>query len=138
MILLDTNVVSAIMRLPHEPRVLQWLDAEDSARFFICTPVIFELKHGIERLAGGRRRLELEQAFADVIFGDFGGRILDFDRAAAIEAGRVRAHHLARGLNVDVTDHQIAGIAAARGAAIATRNVSDFAGLEIKIVNPWQ
>lgn len=137
MILLDTNVISAVMRLPDEPRVRKWLDTQDCTRLFISAPSIFELSHGIERLPPGRRRLALESVFV-MVLGKFSERILDFGMEAAIEAGKVRALHTARGRNAEVVDHQIAGIAIARKAAIATRNTTDFAGLGVKTIGPWQ
>lgn len=137
MILLDTNVVSAIMRLPDEPRVRDWLDTQDRTQLHICTPTIFELSHGIERLPFGRRRLSLERALAEVILHDLGDRILDLEVPAAIRAGKLRAFHMAQGFNIDPMDHLIAGIALVHGAAVATRNTRDFIGLGLSVIDPW-
>ena len=137
MIVLDTNVVSAMMRLHLEPIVEAWLGQQSRARLHLTTPVIFEIRFGIERLPAGRRRRELEAAQAELLTSTFRYQIIDLEPEAADAAGLIHARQIGRGRNVEITDSLIAGIATILGATIATRDVDDFAGLGIDVVNPW-
>lgn len=138
MILVDTNVFSALMRIEKEPAVRLWMDGLDVDELRVSAPTIFEIELGIAGLPQGRRRHELEGQFAGVAASIFGNRILALDAETAMSAARIHAAHQAQGRNVAVPDSLIAGIAFGHGAAIATRNVRDFAGLGIPIVNPWE
>jgi toxin FitB len=137
MILLDSNVVSALMRLHLEPAVLAWLGTQTVERLFISTPTVFELRFGIEAKPQGRRRRTLQAAYDEIVGGQFTDRIMSFDRASAIAAGHARARQQKRGRTVSIPDSLIAGIALTLGMEIATRDIDDFAGLGIKLVNPW-
>lgn len=137
MILMDSNVVSALMRIESEPAVASWLARQSIAQLFTTTPTIFEIRYGIEAKPAGRRRKALEDAFEDVIGTLLGHRIVDFDAAAAVEAGRARAVQKRRGKIASIPDSQIAGIALARRASIATGDIGDFAHLGIALINPW-
>lgn len=138
MILLDTNVVSELARLKPNPAVLAWADAIPVAR--LCTTAVTEaeMRFGIELLPLGRRRQRLERAL-DAVFRDvIAGRVLPFDRAAALIFGRLAAQRRRIGRGVDIPDVQIAAIAVARGVeAIVTRNHRDFEGCGISLVDPW-
>ncbi len=138
MILLDTNVVSAMMRLPQEPRVRAWLETQDEGTLYTCTPGLFEIYFGTLLLPAGRRRQDLEAVLATVIDTIFAKRILDFDAGAAKAAANIRLRQFKSGLNPDITDSQIAGIAVHHNIPIATRNTRDFASLGIPLVNPWE
>lgn len=137
MIVLDTNVVSAFMQLEVDPVVLAWLDAQPAESIWTTSVTVFEIRMGLELLAAGRRRRMLEDAFAKMLEEDFEGRVLPFDLAAAHSAGRIAAERRQSGRPVEMRDVQIAGIAAARKASIATRNVRHFQGLGLNIIDPW-
>jgi toxin FitB len=98
---------------------------------------LFEARFGLALLPLGRRRQTLEAAFARLLKEDLENRVLDFDSAAATEAASLAATRRKRGRSVDMRDTQIAGIALARRAALATRNVRHFLDLEMSIVDPW-
>jgi predicted nucleic acid-binding protein len=137
MIILDTNVVSAMMRLHLEPAVASWLARQTQSQIQTTTPVIFEIRYGIEREPAGRRRRDMEVAIAELLTTTFRGQVMEFDAGSADAAGMIHARQRARGNNVEVADSMIAGVAAFHGASIATRNVADFGGLGIDVVNPW-
>lgn len=135
--LIDTNIVSELMRERPNAAVLAWLDAGRRNRLFLSSISVMELHYGLARLADGRRRQQLEAALAAVISEDFAGRILGFDTAAAEQAGRLQAQREAVGRPVEVRDTMIAGIALANGIGIVTRNIGDFHGLDVPLVNPF-
>lgn len=137
MILLDTNVLSAVMRTEPDRLVVDWLDAQPAESLWTTSITVFEIRLGIERLENGRRRRLLEDAFAALIAENLAGRVVAFDLLAANAAGSIAAVRQRAGRPVDVRDVEIAGIAAARGATLATRNVRHFEGLGIPIVDPW-
>ena len=137
MILLDTNVLSALMRDPSDAAVVAWLDEQNPARIWTTTVAMFEIRFGLARLAEGRRRAALEAAFEALLREDLAGRVAPLDRAAAEAAGLLAARRAAAGRAVDVRDTLIAGIALARRAAVATRNTRHFDDVETGVVNPW-
>jgi predicted nucleic acid-binding protein len=98
---------------------------------------VFEIRFGLELLAPGRRRRQLEEAFSRVVDEDFQGRILPFDHEAAHEAASRAAERRAVGKPVDFRDMEIAGIVSARRATLATRNACHFQDLGIELVDPW-
>ena len=137
MIILDTNVLSALMRTVPEALVVAWLDRQPAESVWITSITLFEARLGIALLPTGRRRQKLEAAFARLLKEDLENRVLDFDSAAAAEAASLAAERQKAGRPVDMRDTQIAGIALARRATLATRNVRHFGGLKITIVDPW-
>ena len=137
MILLDTNVLSALMRTMPDPAAVRWLDLQEPSEIWTTAISVFEIRFGLARMAAGRRRHALESAFADLIAIDLAGRIAAVDWAAAEAAGALAAERQAAGRPVDIRDTLIAGIAIARRAAIATRNVKHFADLSTPVLNPW-
>lgn len=138
MILVDTNVFSALMRIDKEPTVQAWMDRLDAADLRVSAPTIFEIELGIAGLPPGRRRRELEAQFAGVAASVFANKVLFLDADTAIGAARIHAAQQAKGRNVAIPDSLIAGIAFGHGASIATRNMRDFSGLGIPLVNPWE
>jgi toxin FitB len=136
-ILLDTNVVSALMRRDFDPLVVAWLDGLPAESVWTTSITVFEVRFGLERLAVGRRRRLLEEAFAKALEEDFEGRVLPFDQAAAQAAGLIAAERQRAGRPLEIRDVQIAGIAAARKATIATGNLRHFEDLGVPLVNPW-
>ena len=137
MILLDTNVVSAFMQRVTDPAVVSWLDAQPAESIWTTSITVFEVRMGLELLAAGRRRRILEDAFTRMLEEDFEERVLPFDSAAAHAAGRIAAERRQSGRPVEIRDLQIAGIATARKASIATRNVRHFQGLGLLVIDPW-
>jgi predicted nucleic acid-binding protein len=137
-ILLDTNVLSALMRSDPDPVVVAWLDGLPAESVWTTSITVFEVRLGLELLASGRRRQHLEAAFAKALEEDFENRVLPFDQAAAQAAGRIAAERRRAGRPVDFRDVQIAGIATARKATLATRNLRHFEGLGLVLVDPWQ
>lgn len=137
MIVLDTNILSAFMQREADPVVVTWLDAQPAESIWTTSITVFEVRMGLELLAEGRRRRTLEDLFGQMLEEDFEGRVLPFDAAAAQSAGRIAAERRRAGRSLEIRDLQIAGIAAARKATIATRNVRHFDGLGLPLINPW-
>ncbi|MBV8136446.1 MAG: type II toxin-antitoxin system VapC family toxin [Deltaproteobacteria bacterium] len=137
MIILDTNVLSALMRARPDAEVIAWLDQQPAQSVWITTITLFEARFGIALLAPGRRRQEIENAFTQVLREDLEGRLLDFDEASAESAAALAAERQRAGRAVDFRDTQIAGIALARHGTLATRNTKHFEDLSVPVVNPW-
>ena len=137
MIILDTNVVSELMRPAPAEVVLQWLAAQPSADLFTTAITQAEILFGLALMPAGRRRAALIGA-ADQMFDlDFAGRILPFDTAAAREFAALAAERQRRGRPAGALDVQVAAIAQSRGAVVATRNVADFEGFGPRVMDPW-
>jgi len=136
-IVLDTNVISGLMREPRETAVLAWLDRQPSEAVWTTSVSILEIRFGIELLARGRQRRALEDAFGQVLSTLLEERILPFDRSAAEASGAMAAERQRRGRPVDFRDLQIAGIAFARKGILATRNTAHFEGVGLTLVDPW-
>jgi toxin FitB len=137
MILLDTNVLSALMHDLPDPGVVAWADRQVPEELWTTSISVFEIRFELGRLPAGRRRRGLEAAFEELLGEDLGGRVAPFDIAAATAAGHLAARRQAAGLSVDMRDTLIAGIALARRAVVATRNVRHFGDLETGTVDPW-
>lgn len=137
MIILDTNVLSAVMRPAPDPRVVAWLDRQPAESIWITSITVFEARLGLSLLPSSRRRRALELSFALLLHDDLENRVLDFDTDAAVAAMALAAKRQKAGKSADVRDTEIAGIAIARRATLATRNVRHFDDLEIPVVNPW-
>ncbi|MCA3337286.1 MAG: type II toxin-antitoxin system VapC family toxin [Roseomonas sp.] len=137
MILLDTNVVSELMRPAPSEAVLAWFAAQDAADLYLSAIGEAELRRGAAMLPAGKRRAQLMAAIDAMIAEDFAGRILPFDSAAAPAFVLVFLARRAAGHPISFADGQIAATARARGAAIATRNTADFAGCGIAVIDPW-
>jgi predicted nucleic acid-binding protein len=136
-IVLDTNVLSALMRVAPDQLVLEWLDRQPAESVWTTSVTVFEVTFGLKVLPRGRRRTALEAAFAELLEEDLEGRVLDFDRPAAEAAAAIAADRQGAGRLVDFRDTQIAGIVTARRAQFATRNVVHFADLAVPVINPW-
>jgi len=137
MIVLDTNVVSELMRAEPTPAVLGWLQRSSGAGLYTTSVTIAEIRYGIARLPEGQRRESLHQA-ADEIFAAFPRQVLPFDLAAAIAYADVVTGRERRGNPIDGFDAQIAAICRSQAATLATRNTKDFIDTGIRIVDPWQ
>ncbi len=138
MIILDTNVLSALMRKAPEAAVVAWLDRQPAESVWITSVTLFESRLGLALLPKGRRQQMLEAAFARLLEEDLENRVLDFDTAAATEAAGLAAERQKAGRPVDMRDTQIAGIALARRATLATRNMRHFQDLKIPVIDPWK
>ncbi len=138
MIILDTNVVSELMRAEPAELVARWVTAQVTAMLYVTAITQAEILHGIGLLSGGKRRLALESA-AEVMFTeDFGGRILPFGSEAARAYADIAIERRRAGRPITQFDAQIAAIARSNRSALATRNVSDFEGCGVPIINPWK
>jgi predicted nucleic acid-binding protein len=137
-IVLDTNVLSEVLRPIPDAKVRRWLERQAGAAMFTTAICEAEILYGIALMPAGRRRRALEQAAAAIFQEDFAGRILPFDRAAAREFAGIAAGRLAAGRRIGDFDAQIAAIARSRGAVVATRNVADFSDCGIDVIDPWK
>jgi predicted nucleic acid-binding protein len=137
MIILDTNVLSALMAPSLNPRPLAWLDEQPPTAIWTTAVNIFESRSGIRLLPPGRRREALETSLDIMIVNLFGERVLPFDLAAAESAATLVGARVSKGITVAARDTQIAGIAVSRRAKLATRNLRDFRDLEIELIDPW-
>lgn len=137
MIVLDTDVLSALMANLPEPRVTQWLDRQPAESIWITSVTQFEVHLGFEKLPAGRRRGDLQVRYERLLEEYLEHRLLDFDSASALEAARLAAAREKRGRPVDIRDTFIAGIALARRATVATRNTRHFEDLTVPVVDPW-
>lgn len=137
MLILDTNVVSELMRpLPNE-RVADWFDAQPLERLALTAVTVAELLYGLDRLPDGRRKADLAGRLEAVLRRGFLGRVLPFDQPAAQAYARLKGGRERAGRPLSGYDAMIAAIAQTQGAAIATRNVADFQGCGVVIVDPW-
>jgi predicted nucleic acid-binding protein len=138
MIVLDTNVISEVMREAPDEGVSRWLGQQKALHLAVSTITIAEIQRGLKRLPSGKRRKRLETSFEGFISQGFEGRILALDVAAASNYGDVCAMREKKGLAADPVDLMIAAIAKSAGASLATRNVRDFEHCGIKLINPWE
>jgi hypothetical protein len=136
-ILLDTNVLSAMMRAASEPAVERWLDAQPAESVWTTSITVFEIRFGLKLLAPGRRLEQLDMAFRRAIDEVLAGRVVAFDTTAAETAAAIAAEQQQRGRTIEIRDVQIAGIAKVRRATLATRNTRHFEDLGITLVDPW-
>lgn len=137
MIVLDTNVVSELMRAAPEPAVLAWLQQTSGTGLYTTAVTVAEIRYGIARLPEGQRRQTLHQA-ANEIFAAFPRQVLPFDLAAATAYADVVADRESAGHPISGFDAQIAAICRSQAATLATRNTKDFTGIGISIIDPWQ
>lgn len=137
MIVLDTNVLSALMQAQPDLSVVAWLDAQPVEAVWITSITLFEARYGLELLPAGKHKQLLMEQFAQLVETDLENRVLGMDALAAHEAATLAAVRKAQGKPVDMRDTFIAGIVQARSATLATRNVRHFADLTTPVVNPW-
>jgi len=137
MVVLDTNVVSELMKGEPSASVITWVRQQPVAELFTTSITEAEIFYGIELLPAGKRREALVEAAEGAFAEDFAGRILVFDSAAARAFARLAANFRRTGHPRTQADTQIAAIALTRGAKVATRNVAHFRDCGIDLVNPW-
>jgi toxin FitB len=136
MIVLDTSVVSELMRAAPAPVVMAWLDEHPGNDLFTTAITVAEIRYGVARLPEGRRREALHQA-ANEVFAAFPDQVLSFNLTSASAYADVVAHRESVGNHIDGFDAQIAAICRAHAATLATRNTRHFADTGIAVVNPW-
>ena len=138
MIILDTNVLSALMQRIPEPVLVAWLDGQPRLSVWTTSVTVLEVRFGLELLPTSRRRVRMQRAFARLIDEAIEGRVLAFDIGAAEHTATLTAARQKAGRAGDLRDTMIAGIALAHHARIATRNTRHFIDLSVEVVNPWQ
>ena len=138
MVILDTNVISEVLRPAPDAAVGNWMEKQAVTELSTTAVCEAELLLGAALLPQGRRRKELEQSIVTILQRLFVGRVLPFDRAAANAYAEVASARRRIGRPISTLDAQIAAIARAHGAAVATRNVADFSGCGIAVIDPWQ
>jgi toxin FitB len=136
-IVLDTNVISELMRPHSNPNVVGWLARQPRRDLFTTTVMMAEIGYGVALLPDGRRKSALLAGAQRLFENVLAGRILSFDIRAAALYGEILSHRRRMGRSMPVLDAQIAAIALAARAEIATRNVGDFDGCGVTLVNPW-
>ncbi|MBN8897688.1 MAG: type II toxin-antitoxin system VapC family toxin [Rhodospirillales bacterium] len=137
MLVLDTNMLSEIMRPEPERKVADWIVRQQSEELFTAAVCQAEILSGLAVMPSGRRRTELEEAARAMFTDDFDGRVLPFDIEAASAYAKVFAARRNAGRPSGTIDLMLAAIARARGASVVTRNVADFEGVGVAIINPW-
>lgn len=137
MIVLDTNVLSELMRRPPHQAVFQWAMRQRRRDLLTTSVSRAEILYGIALLPTGRRKAGLTADAERMFAEDFEGRVLAFEDAAATHYAEIAADRRRRGRPIEVLDCQIAAIARAKGAAVATRDVGDFEGCGVQTINPW-
>jgi hypothetical protein len=138
MIILDTNVLSALMQRRPEITVINWLDKQPPEAIWLSSITLFESRYGLNLLAEGDRRSVLIARFDEILQTELANRILVFDVRAATKAAELAAVRKTLGRPIDMRDTFIAGIAMAHGATLATRNTRHFEDLPSPLVNPWE
>ena len=137
MIILDTNVISEIMKPNPDPTLLGWLEAQDPSQLATTTVCVAEITYGLARLEPGQRRSRLEASFSQLLDRGLAGRIFSFDLSAAAQYGPLVANRQRHGRPIEGFDGLICAIALANQAEIATRNSTDFTNSGVTILNPW-
>ena len=137
MIVLDTNVLSELMKPAPAERVVRWVAAQPPTSLYTTSVTQAEILHGVMLLPAGRRRNAVEAAAEAMFKEDFAGRVLPFGSDAARLYARIAAERRRAGRPISHFDAQIAAITRAAGAAVATRNVTDYNGCGVKVINPW-
>ena len=137
MIIVDTNVASELMRPAPAQAVKDWVISQAAGDLCTTAITVAEIRYGLARQTGGRRRDRL-QAAADEVFTAFSEYILPFDASAAAHYALIVSHRDDIGMPIEGFDAQIAAICRARNATLATRNVKDFRETGVDITDPWR
>ena len=137
MFLIDTNVIWELMRPDPAPAVLAWFGDQDTMTLHLSAVSEAELRRGVAILPDGKRRDRLIAAIDAMIAEDFAGRVLPFNSAAAVAFAAIFVDRRNAGRPISFPDCQIAATARANGATVATRNVADFKGCGVEVIDPW-
>lgn len=135
--LVDTNVISEVMRPVPEPRVLRWIDVQAEHGVYLSTTSLAELLSGLAAMPDGQRKLGLQELLRRLRGEWFAGRVLPFTEEAAERYGAIMSHARARGRRIELVDGQIAAVAAVHGLAVATRDMGPFEAAGVAVINPW-
>lgn len=138
MIILDTNVLSELLRPIPSPQVEQWFAEQEGADLYFTAIGEAEIRYGLALLPEGQRKERLQNAVEDIFEKDFARRIMSFNRQAARVYADIAAHRRAKGKPISQFDCQIAAIVSIHGAMLATRNTTDFEDCNIGLLNPWE
>jgi hypothetical protein len=138
MIILDTNVLSELMREKPTASVVQWIDRQPQSSIWITSVTLMEVRYGVQSLPAGRRRDRLMRELEAVLKEEIEERCASFDAAAAQEAASLMAVRKRQGRPIEFRDTMIAGIVMSRHAILATRNTTHFSDLGSKVVDPWK
>ena len=138
MIILDTNVISEVMRNEPDPAVVSWLDGQPRASVWTTSINVYEIRAGLHAMPAGKRRTSRLLSFEYILREAIQGRVAAFDLEAALLAAELEASRSVRGRSVDPRDTMIAGIVMASRATLATRNVKHFEDIASSVVNPWE
>jgi predicted nucleic acid-binding protein len=139
MIFLDTNVLSEVMHPAPNATVVEWLDRQDPAELLLSAVTVAEIWYGVHRLPDGKRKANLLKITHSLFEEEFAQRILPFDEAAAMHYAELVCQREQLGRPISMADAQIASICrCVDGASLATRNVRDFTGIGLALVNPWE
>ncbi len=137
MFILDTNVVSELMRAAPNPAIASWIAERATLNLFLTAVTEAELRFGLAVMPPGRHRDGLATGLERMLKTGFANRVLPFDSGAARAYAEIAAARRRAGRPIAQADCQIAAIARARGMAVATRNVRHFEDMGIEIFNPW-
>lgn len=137
MIILDTNVISELMKVSPDQQMIAWLNQQDAITLFVTSVSIAEITYGLNALTSGQRRKALEDAFEQVLLEAFKHRMLSFDKPAAYAYGQLMAQRKSLGRPMSVLDGQIAAISKINNMSLATRNTRDFLDCDIHLINPF-
>ncbi len=138
MIVMDTNVLSEIVRAAPAPQVFEWYDSLDAGDVFTTAVTVGELLYGVERLPAGRRRSQLAVVVHKIVHDALAGHVIPYDLDAAAEFAIVMADRERIGRSIDGPDAQIAAICRSRGAVLATRDTLDFETTGVDVLDPWE
>ncbi len=137
MIIVDTNVASELMRPAPDQPVVRWVHAQRASDLFTTAITLAEIAYGVERLPDSRRK-QLLRATASEVFVAFEDHVLPFDAPAAVQYASIVNARDQAGLPIDGFDAQIASICRAQGASLATRNLKEFEGTGVELIDPWR
>jgi predicted nucleic acid-binding protein len=135
-IILDTNVLSALMLQVPDRVVVSWLDRQPRTSIWITSITVLEVRFGLQILAAGKRRTSLTEAF-EKLLSSLGQRVLAFDGAAAVRASELMGSRHKKGRPGDLRDTMIAAITLAQHGTLATRNTAHFEDSSVPLINPW-
>ncbi|HWA89164.1 MAG TPA: type II toxin-antitoxin system VapC family toxin [Rhizomicrobium sp.] len=138
MIVLDTDVLSAVMRAEKEPRVIAWLDHQPRELLYTTAVTLHEILNGLEEMPLGAKKAKMHNSLEILLAGPLNKRIVPVDEASARLSSRLYGERRRGGRTVGLADTLIAGIAISRGATLATGNVRDFFDLQVPVINPWE
>lgn len=137
MIVIDTNVLSELLKREPDQNVKSWMSRQPMTSVFTTTVTQAEILHGVALLPDGKRKNKMMEAVQTLFLKRFMGRILPFDIEAAVDYAEIASLRRASGIPISQFDAQIAAITRTRGASLVTRNSDDFRDCGIKVINPW-